>query len=66
MGSVKHLLASLANGLPLDPLPGPAAPVLNYNRDASVPHAPIRVHGLTVQQKRVRNQALLSDAHYYR
>ena len=59
MSSVKAHLESLALGIPLDPLPGPKESVLHFERDSSVPHAPVRVHGLTTDQKRVRIECLL-------
>lgn len=64
MASMKASLATLAEGLPLSPLPGPAQPVLNYVRDSSVPHAPVRVHGLTTEQKKVRHRRCLSSRGY--
>lgn len=60
MASVKTELATLALGIPFDPIPGPQEPILNYSQDASVPHAPIRVHGLTKDQKKVRLSASTS------
>jgi hypothetical protein len=59
MDSIKSQLASLVAGIPLDPMPGPNHSVLHFQRDSSVPHAPVRVHGLTTEQKRVRSISLL-------
>ena len=59
MTSIKTQLATLALGIPFDPIPGPQEPILNYSQDASVPHAPIRVHGLTKDQKKVRSPNLM-------
>lgn len=54
MSSIQSQLASLAAGIPFDPIPGPEESVLKYEQDPSVPHAPVRVHGLTREQKIVR------------
>ena len=42
------ILVELCSGLPLDPLPDPK------DRDPDVPHAPIRNHGLSDEEKEVQ------------
>lgn len=50
---IKELLNELKNGIPLIPLQDQNGPILSFQRDPSVPHAPVRVHGLNRDQKMV-------------
>lgn len=47
------LLQSLTKGIPFELLDSNPKPILDYVQNPSIPHAPIRVHNLSTEEKKV-------------
>lgn len=51
--SLKQVLSSLSHGIPFELIDENPTPITNYKQDPQIPHAPVRVHNLTQDEKKV-------------
>ena len=50
---MKSVLQSLTHGIPFEVLDSNPNPILDYCQNKSIPHAPVRVHNLSKDEKKV-------------
>lgn len=50
---IRETLKSLVHGIPFELLDANPQPILDYVQDPSIPHAPVRNHKLTTEEKKV-------------
>lgn len=55
----RNVLATLARGIPFELVDENPSPIVAYQQDCSIPHAPTRVHNLTEAEKKVHGCSLL-------